>query len=151
MESVLGLTWNVGNVEPSASHEILFMETSEFSCLLYFPPGFQWGDTATMGGDRTSSSHHTHTRPILMDIINIFLWIKYFALLSLWEKLISQFLTCQLVWIYKTKHSVPGWAVLALEIIEMLEDKQQSWGLAWDIFVTLMNLAPLGICIFNLT
>lgn len=47
MESVLGLTQNIGNVELSAFHEILFMETSEFSCqplgLLYFPPGFQWG------------------------------------------------------------------------------------------------------------
>lgn len=45
MESVLGLPGNAGNVEQSAFHEILFMETSEFLChplgLLYFPPGFQ--------------------------------------------------------------------------------------------------------------
>lgn len=41
--------------------------------------------------------------------------------------------------------------MLALEIIEMLEDKQQSLGLVWDIFIMLTNLVPLGICIFNLT
>lgn len=77
MESVLGLPWNAGNVEQSAFHEILFMETSEFLCqllgLLYFPPGFQWGVVAN-----GVSSKET--------FLNGAWWYKNEPFLLLWEK-----------------------------------------------------------------
>lgn len=77
MASVLVLTWNVGNVELSAFHEILFMETSDFSCqplgVLCFPPGFQWGLVAN-----GISSKET--------FLNVACWYKNELLLLLWEE-----------------------------------------------------------------